>query len=105
MLKEGSGWSATHTDACPRGVRDDGAIRHGHARAFTRRVFELLRRTDASLNDLQDAVNALSALVRTRWTTSDACERILLGSPALGAMDRLSAEQILNSFKLQDSHA
>lgn len=105
LHREGSGWGVLHADACPRGVANDGAIRQGHARAYTRRIMSVLRRADAPLEDILKAVDGLSALARTRWTNIEACERILLASPALRSMERLQAEEILSHLLLEESHA
>lgn len=105
LRREGRGWSVTHSDACPRGIEDQGSIRHGHAQAYTRRVLNLLRQADASTDDILEAVGGLAALVRTRWTSVETCERILLRSPALATMDRMSAEEILSRLALEESHA
>lgn len=101
----GRGWSVLHSGACPRGIEDQGSIRHGHAQAYARRVFSLLNRSDASMDEIQEAVGGLAALVCTRWTSLKTCERILLRSPALASMDRMSAEELLNSLLLEESHA
>ncbi|MFE0472538.1 hypothetical protein ACFW2V_13080 [Streptomyces sp. NPDC058947] len=105
LRREGSGWSLTHTDACPRGAEDGGAIRHGYAQAYTRRVMGVLRRKDATREEVLKAVDGLSALAHTRWTSIETCERILLGSQALSQMERLEAEAILNHLLLEESHA
>lgn len=100
-----SGWDVTHADACPRGAQDDGSVRHGHAQAYTRRVMAVLRRRDATFEEILEAVDGLSALARTRWTSVETCERILLASQALNGMDRLQAEEILGHLLLEESHA
>lgn len=100
-----SGWDVTHTDACLRGDKDVDSVRHGHAKAYTRRVMAVLRRSDATFEELLEAVDGLSALSRTGWTTLETCERILLGSQALKGMDRLEAEGILGNLLLEESHA
>jgi hypothetical protein len=105
LRREGSGWSLTHADACPRGAEEGGAIRQGYAQAYTRRVMGVLRRSDATLEEVLTAVDGLSALARTRWTSIETCERILLGSPALGGMERLEVEGILSHLVMEESHA
>lgn len=105
LRKEGPGWSVTHTDSCLRGISVDTAIRHGHARAYTRRLFGILGRSDASIDEIMEAVGSMAALVRTRWTTVESCERQLLNSKALSSLDRLSVEKVLSHLLLEDSHA
>jgi hypothetical protein len=65
----------------------------------------VLRRSDATLEEVLTAVDGLSALARTRWTSIETCERILLGSPALGGMERLEVEGILSHLVMEESHA
>jgi hypothetical protein len=68
-------------------------------------VLTLLRRVDASTEEILEAVDSMAALVRTRWTTTETCERHLLNSNALSRMDRLSAEKVLSHLLLEESHA
>lgn len=105
LRREGSGWSFTHTGACPRGIQDDKAARYGHAQEYARRIMRVLRRTDVEREEILGAVDGLSALVQTRWMSADACERILLGSPALSGMDRLEAQRIVQHLLLETSNA
>lgn len=105
LCREGSGWSVTHSNACPREMHKDGSVRIGYAQAYTRRVFAVLRRSDATFEEILEAVDGLSALARTRWTSIETCRRHLLASPALAGMDRLGAEEILEHLVLEGSHA
>jgi len=65
----------------------------------------VLRRDDATFEEILEAVDGLSALARTRWTSIETCERILLASRALGGMDRLEVEEVLGHLLLEESHA
>jgi len=65
----------------------------------------VLRRDDATFEEVLEAVDGLAALANTRWTTFATCERILLASRALRGMDRLQAEEILGHLLLEESHA
>ena len=66
---------------------------------------DVLRRSDSTFEEILEAVDGLSALARTRWTSIETCERILLASEALKGMDRLEAEEILSHLLLEESHA
>jgi len=99
LRRVGSGWSVTHSDACPR-----NSVRHGHARAHTRRALALLNRATAPADDVRYAIDLLSELVRTRWTTRESCEKALLSARAFRDMDRLEVEGILQSFLPENSH-
>lgn len=102
--RQNSDWGVTHNGACPRG-EEQASIRRGHAQAYSRRVIGLLNHAEASADDIQEAVGGLAALVRTQWTSVQTCERILLHSPALASMDRMSVEEILSGLLLEESHA
>jgi hypothetical protein len=104
LYQDSSGWSVTHSGACPRGDQDNGSIRHGHAKAYARRVLSLTRRSDVSVAEIEEAVRHLAALVRTGWTTIEACERILLNSKAMEGLDRLSVEGIMSQLSTEESH-
>jgi hypothetical protein len=105
LYQDSSGWSVIHSGACLQGQQDNGSIRVGYARAYTRKVFSLLNRSDVTLTEVEEAVRSLAALVRTGWTTIETCERILLNSKALEAMDRCSVEDILSQLTSEESHA
>lgn len=105
LRQESDGWGVTHADRCPRTRSEDGEIRHGHARAYTRRIMAILRRPDATYDEVLEAVESLSALVQTQWTSTETCEKILLNSAALKSFDRCTVEGILNHLMLEDSHA
>lgn len=105
LYQDGSGWSVTHSGPCPRGLRDNASIRHGHAQAFAKRAFRITRRSDATLEEIHEAVRSFAALVRTGWTKKESVESILLNSRALEGMDRLQVEDILGQLSFEDSHA
>lgn len=66
----------------------------------------VLRCVDSTREEIFTAVDRLSALARTGWTTLEACERILLGSDALRGMERLEVETILvHLCEEEESHA
>lgn len=98
LRRTGSGWSVTHEFACPR-----DAIRHGHARAHTRRILDLLDRPTVPRQVIADCVDALAQLVRTRWASRESCERAILSARAFADVDRLAVEEILHRFLPEDS--
>lgn len=105
LHREGTGWGVTHADACPRGLSDNGSIRHGHAQAYARRVMALLRRPNATIDDIEEAVRGMVALLRTGWVKQATCERILLNSKALEGRDRLEAEGFLHQLLPEESES
>ena len=105
LCKEGADWSVTHATACLRGDRDGGSVRQGHAQAYTRRMMRLLRNSDATLDEIEEAVDGLAALARTGWTSVETCKKVLFGSPALTQVDRLTVEALMVQLQPEDSHA
>lgn len=91
-----SGWTVIH-EACPR-----GAVRHGHAMAYARRILGTLRRKTSSHIDITDALTGLASLMRTGWTSRESCENIILSAAAFQDLDRLGVEEILNDYLIQE---
>lgn len=87
-----SGWTVIHA-ACPR-----SSVRHGHAQAYARRVLGVLRRTDSSADDINEALVGLVALMRTGWTSRESCERMILQAEVFRDLDRLGVEEILSDY-------
>lgn len=107
LRKEGDDWGVIHADfgGCPKGSRDNGSIRHGYARAFTQRMFAMLRRDNLTHAEITEAVNGLAALAQTGWTNRETCESVLLNSVALKGLERWEVEDLLAQLQPQESNA